>query len=114
MDVKGKRHTIQVSVAIDNVLNLLSSSWGLVSTPARPILIRFLGYEQPHTAGTTSAPVATVGPSSTLGLPWAATTGRPVYAFDLQADNTPLGSTYLYDTSVNGRWQLQLGFRYIF
>ncbi len=113
-DVKGKRQTLQVSLAIDNVLNMLSSSWGLVSTPARPNLIRFLGYEQPHTAGTTSAPVATGGPASTIGLPWAATTGRPVYAFDLQADNTPLSSTYLYDTSVNGRWQLQLGFRYIF
>ncbi len=114
VDVKGKRNTFQVSVTVDNFLNMLNSGWGLISTPARTNLIRFLGYEQPHTAGTTGAPVATAGPASTIGQPWAATTGRPVYAFDTNADNSALSSTYLYDTSVNGRWQLQLGFRYIF
>ncbi len=116
LNVNGKRHTLQFSVNIDNVLNMLNSGWGLIRTPSRTQLIRFLGYEQPHTAGSIASPTATAGPASTIGSPWAATTGRPIYAFDLNADGTPLTSTYNYDTSTTngGRWQLQLGFRYIF
>ncbi len=107
LDVRGKRHTLQFSVNVDNFLNMLNSSWGLTRTAARTQLIRFIGYETPHTAGSIAAP-------SNGGVPWAATTGRPVYAFDLNADGTPLASTYNFDTSVAARWQLQLGFRYSF
>lgn len=113
MDVKGRRHTIQISANLINVLNLFDSGSGLVQNPIRASLLRFVGYEQPHTAGIVTAPVATSGPTSTIGLPWAATTGRPVYAFDLNG-SSPLTSSYVPDTSVNGRWQLQLGVRYIF
>ncbi len=116
LNVNGKRHTLQFSLNIDNVLNMLNNSWGLIRTPSRTQLIRFMGYEQPHTAGSIASPTATAGPASTIGSPWAATTGRPIYAFDLNADRTPLTTTYNYDTSTTsgGRWQLQLGFRYIF
>ena len=116
MDVKGKRNTLQLSLNIDNVLNLLNSKWGLIRVPARTQVIRFLGYEQPHTAGTLASPTATAGPAATIGNPWAATTGRPVYAFDLNPDGTPLTSSTIYDTSTTsgGRWQIQLGIRYIF
>lgn len=104
LNVNGKRHTLQFSVNVDNLLNMLNSSWGLIRVPSRTQLVRFLGYEQPHTAGSITAPTGTV------------TTGRPVYAFDLNADGRPLTTTYNYDTSTTsgGRWQLQLGFRYIF
>ena len=91
---------------------MFSSKAGLIRNPARTNIIRFLGYEQPHTAGSLASPTATVGPN--VGLPWAATTGRPVYAFDLNADNTPLSSSFINDTTVGGRWQVQLGLRYIF
>lgn len=114
MDVAGRRNTLQFSLNIENVLNLVNSSWGLTRTPARTQLIRFLGYEQPHTAGTLASPTATAGPAAAVGSPWAATTGRPVYAFDLNADGTPLNATTIYDTSTGGRWQIQMGFRYIF
>ena len=116
IDVKGKRNTLQFSVNIDNVLNMLNSKWGLIQVPSRSQLVRFVGYEQPHLAGTHASPTATVGPASTIGSPWAATTGRAIYAFDLNADGTPLTTTNNYDTSTTsgGRWQLQLGFRYIF
>ncbi len=108
VDVKGKRNTVQISATVYNALNLLNSSWGLVNNPSRTQVIRFLGYEQPHTAGTIAAPV------NPLGQPWTATTGKPVFAFDLNADNTPLTTSYIADQTVNGRWQLQLGVRYIF
>jgi hypothetical protein len=111
---KGKRHTLQLSANIENVLNLFSSSAGLFQNAARPQLIRFLGYEQPHTAGSLSSPVATSGPTNTLGKPWAATTGRPVYTFETNADGTALSESFIPEQTVGGRWQLQLGVRYIF
>jgi Carboxypeptidase regulatory-like domain len=114
-DVKGRRHTLQLSVNLDNALNMLNSEWGLLRNAARTQVIRLLGYEQPHTAGTTASPVATSGPLNTIGLPWAATTGRPVYAFDLNG-NVPLSTSFIPDQTVTagGRWQLQFGVRYIF
>jgi hypothetical protein len=109
IDVKGHRHTLQLSAQVINVFNLLNSNWGLTRFAARTSLLRFLGYEQPHTAGTLGAPVNPV-----TGQAWSATTGKPVYAFDTNADGTPLNNSYVYDTSVNGRWQMQLGVRYTF
>ncbi len=114
MDVKGKRNTLQFSLNLENTLNLFSSEAGLFKNPARTQLVRFLGYTEPHVAGTTGAPVATSGPASTIGLPWAATTGRPVYTFETNADGTPLSESFIPVQTVGGRWQIQLGFRYIF
>lgn len=114
MDLNGRRHTFQLSVNLENALNLFSSSAGLFQNTARTNLLRFVGYEQPHTAGTLAQPTANSGPTNTLGLPWQATTGRPVYAFDLNADGTPLNQSFVPDQSVGGRWQLQVGLRYIF
>jgi hypothetical protein len=114
IDVKGKRHTLQLSANLQNALNLFDSSWGISAIPSRNQLLSFLGYEQPHVAGSLGAPVATSGPANTLGLPWAPTTGRPIYSFNLNADGTPLSSSYTTDTGVGGRWQLQLGIRYTF
>lgn len=107
LNVKGKRHTLQFSVNVDNLLNMLNSSWGLTKNASRTQLVRFLGYETPHTAGWVAQP-------SNGGVPWAATTGRPIYAFDLNADNTALRSSYVNSTVVADRWQLQLGLRYSF
>lgn len=109
LNVNSKRHTLQFSLTIENLLNMIDSGWGLVQQPARTQLVRFLGYESPHTAGSIASP-------SNGGTPWAATTGRPVYAFDLNADGSALRSSHTYNTatSAGGRWQLQLGFRYSF
>jgi hypothetical protein len=114
MDVKGKRHILQFSVNIENALNMLNSSWGLIKNPVKGInnsqLIRFLGYEKPHTAGT----VGTNGQVTTT----TATTGKPVYTFETNADGTPVTESFIPDQTLSGatsgRWQLQLGFRYIF
>ncbi|HEY9045906.1 MAG TPA: TonB-dependent receptor [Ohtaekwangia sp.] len=108
VEVKGKRHTIQLSANLDNALNLFNSSWGLIKNPARNQLIRFLGYEQPHTAGTVGAN----GQVTTT----TATTGKPIYTFEANADGTPLNKSFIPDQTLTsgGRWQLQLGVRYIF
>ncbi|MGC4022728.1 MAG: hypothetical protein QM734_12665 [Cyclobacteriaceae bacterium] len=107
-DVKGHRHTIQLSAQIINFMNFLNSSWGLTRFATRTNLVRFVGYEQPHVAGTFSN---TINPAT--GQAWAPTTGKPVYTFDLNG-TSPLTSSFTPDATVNGRWQLQLGVRYIF
>lgn len=109
MDIKGHRHTIQVSAQLINVFNLLNSSWGLSRNVARANLINFVGYEQPHTAGSLSSPV-----NPATGQPWAPTTGKPVYTFAPNADGSALSNSYVFDTTVNGRWQVQFGVRYTF
>jgi hypothetical protein len=111
---KGKKHTLQFSANLENAFNLFDSGAGLFRNAARPGLLRFVGYEQPHTAGTVSAPIATTGPLSTQGMPWAPTTGRPVFAFDTNADNTALTESFVPALGVSSRWQLQIGFRYIY
>lgn len=114
VNVNGRRHTLQLSANLQNALNLFDSSWGIVRNVARNQLLNLVGFEQPHVAGSIASPVATSGPASTIGLPWAATTGRPIYTFNLNADGTPLTSSYVTDTGIGGRWQLQLGVRYSF
>jgi Carboxypeptidase regulatory-like domain len=114
MDVKGRRHTLQLSMNLQNALNLIDSGQGIVKSPNRTQLLNFVGYEQPHTAGSLAQPVANAGPASTVGLPWAPTTGRPIYTFNLNADGTPLTSSFFNNTAVASRWQLQFGVRYIF
>jgi hypothetical protein len=95
-----KRNTIQVSVELFNALNLLNSNWGTIKSVNRPALLTFTGYETPNTST-------------------AATTGRPIYSFATNSDNTALSSSYFNNISVsngqtNSRWQLQVGLRYIF
>ncbi|MFM9840480.1 MAG: carboxypeptidase regulatory-like domain-containing protein [Cyclobacteriaceae bacterium] len=118
LDVKGRRHTIQLSLNLQNALNLFDSGEGLFKSPTRNQLLNFVGFEQPHTAGSLAQPVANAGPASTIGLPWAATTGRPIFTFATNADGTPLTNSYTPVTSLatnpSSRWQLQFGVRYIF
>ena len=95
----NSRNTIQVSLEVFNVLNFLKSDWGIVKSTARTNILNFAGYETPNTA--------------------TGTTGRPIYTFATNADNTALSNSYVNNQNVfNGtttsRWQLQLGLRYIF
>jgi len=97
---KGKRNTIQLSLEVFNVLNLLNNDWGTVKSVNRSALLNFVGYETPHTAASP-------------------TTGRPIYSFATNSDGTPLATSYFNNIGVNNgnttsRWQLQLGARYIF
>jgi hypothetical protein len=106
----GRRHTLQFSVNLENALNLMNSSWGLIKNPVKGTnnsqLIRFLGYERAHTAGT----VGTNGQVTST----TATVGRPVYTFETNADGSTVNESWIPDQTVGGRWQLQVGFRYIF
>jgi hypothetical protein len=91
----GRRHTIQLSAEVTNVLNLLNSNWGVAQSANRINLLNFLGYETPNT-GT------------------AVTTGRPIYSFAEAAQGQALSTSYVNNFGLSSRWQLQLGARYIF
>ena len=77
-----KTQTIQFSMDILNLGNMINSNWGVVQVPnsIQPI-------------GVNVDPVTHV----------------PTYTFDGN-----LQKTFGYDTSLNSRWQMQLGLRYIF
>jgi hypothetical protein len=80
--IGDKTQTVQFSIDLLNLGNLLNSDWGVVQQPnsIQPI-------------GVSVDPVTKV----------------PTYSFDGQ-----LQKTFGYDTSLNSRWQMQFGLRYIF
>ena len=92
----GRRHTLQVSADVVNVLNLLNSDWGVAQTINRSSLLSFVGYETPYNAATTGS------------------TARPIYSFAEAAPGQALNSTYTNNFGLSSRWQLQVGARYIF
>ncbi|HEY4643368.1 MAG TPA: hypothetical protein VIH68_01475 [Bacteroidota bacterium] len=83
--VAGQRNTLQLSLDIFNVLNLISSDWGV--------------REVANTAAKT--PLVFTGQFDA--------SGAPIFQFPGIAKKT-----YLDDASVISRWQLQLGARYSF
>lgn len=81
----GKRHTLQISLDILNVANLLNSDWGVrkVATPAA---------------------------TSPLELARFDDAGEPVFNFKGGSNAT----TFVDDPNLLSRWQMQLGIRYLF
>lgn len=84
-----RTNTIQISLDIFNVGNLINSDWGVMKAVNRPNLITFKGYD---------------------GF------GVPQFQFPYlnATTKTPLTSTYRDDLGILSRWQMQLGLRYIF
>lgn len=82
LDVKGKSNTLQLSLDILNLGNMISSSWGVrkLARTYTPITVNGLDNDN-----------------------------VPYYHF-----NTNLTESYVDDFSVNSKWQLQIGIRYIF
>ena len=74
-------NTIEFSIDILNIGNMISSDWGLV--------------QQPNA-------VQPVGVTVDAG-------GTPTYSF-----NPDLQDTFVYDSSLASRWQVQFGLRYSF
>jgi len=96
VNVGKSKNTIEVSLDIINVGNLLNKNWGLYQDS-------FLG----NNSGTTTV-------LKYEGLDKI--TGRPTYSFPLLnvATNTPVTKSFTNDSSQLSRWQGQLGIRYIF
>jgi len=86
---KKKRNTLQLSLDIFNVGNLINNNWGLYQVPNRSSLLTFKGYDA---------------------------TGTPTFQYPYlnSSTKTPLTSTFRNDLGLLSRWQMQLGVRYIF
>ncbi|MCA8833435.1 TonB-dependent receptor [Hymenobacter pini] len=102
VDLGKNRNTLQLSVDIFNIGNLLNSDWGTLRTPNRTNLLTFQGYNaqgQP----TFTYPYLTNPSTTTVN---GATTVTP---------GVPLSRTFRDNVgSISSRWQAQVGIRYIF
>ena len=80
----NKKQTIQLSIDILNVANLINSNWGVrqVANSAATSPLQFVKFN---------------------------TSGAPVFKF-----NTNLKRTFQDDPGIFSRWQMQVGIRYIF
>ncbi len=89
----SKDNSIQFSIDILNVGNLISSDWGLVQQPnaVQPVGVTFLDADPDPNSFVPDYSQA------------------PIYTFD---EN--LKETFGYDSSLLSRWQMQFGLRYIF
>lgn len=92
--IGGQKNTLQVSLDIFNVGNLINSSWGIAQ-----------GF-------TTSSPISFVGYDNTGN----GATGRPVFQFPYfdSTNRIPRTTSFNNGSSVTNRWQAQFGIRYIF
>ncbi len=79
----GQAHTFQLSVDILNVLNLLSSDWGIrsVASPLATSPLQFKGFNA---------------------------AGAPTFNFDPK-----ITKTFVDDPGLDSRWQMQVGLRYL-
>jgi hypothetical protein len=96
IQVGKTKNTIEISLDIINVGNLINKNWGLYQDS-------FNGFF----SGSTTV-------LKYEGLD--AATGRATYSFPLlnRTTNTPVTKSFINDTSPISRWQAQLGLRYIF
>ncbi|TYZ11933.1 TonB-dependent receptor plug domain-containing protein [Hymenobacter lutimineralis] len=99
-NIGDTKNTLQFSLDIFNVGNLLNKNWGVIETPNRSGLITFSDFDQ-----ATGRPRFTV---PYLNNPIRnATTGEVTSA-------TALSETNRNVTTDASRWRIQLGLRYIF
>ena len=84
-----KRNTLQISLDIFNVGNMLNSDWGVLKTPNRSSLLTFAGYD-------------------------AGKVPQFTYPYLDAKNKIPLTTTFRDNLSLISRWQMQLGVRYIF
>ncbi|OON67344.1 TonB-dependent receptor [Hymenobacter sp. CRA2] len=98
-NIGESRNTLQLSLDVFNLGNLLNSKWGVIQTPNRSNLLTFDGYNAQNQPVFEyryfTNPVRNGDGSVTPGV--------------------PLSRTFRNDTgNINSRWQMQVGLRYIF
>lgn len=91
LNVAGQRNTLQLSVDIINLANLLNSSWGINK--------QYIG------SNLQATPLRYEGRD--------ASTGKTIVSMNKTGDNY-LTTAFQNPTSVSSTWNLQIGLRYIF
>ena len=105
VNLGANRNTLQLSVDVFNVGNLLSSKWGTVQATNRTNLLSFSGYN------TQGQPVFTYPylTNQSIASPAVGTTPAVINP------GVPLSRTFRDNvTTIGSRWQAQVGVRYIF
>ncbi|MES2733429.1 MAG: TonB-dependent receptor [Bacteroidota bacterium] len=102
INVGDKRNTLQLSLDILNLGNLLNKNWGVVQTTSRPNNFGNVGLLTSKGLNAQGQPTFSFDP-----------TGSPTPTNGLTS-YTPLVNSYNKDFSFNSRWQMQVGIRYIF
>jgi hypothetical protein len=90
LDAIGKKNTLQFTVDILNIGNLLNSDWGVRKQVNKLSFLQFRDFNG-------------VGGAPRFSFPY----------FDA-TNQVPLSTTYSNNTSLVSRWQIQLGIRYFF
>ena len=95
------RNTLQISLDLFNVGNLINSKWGAFQTANKTNPVNFEGYN------ATGQPV--------YSFPYLINPTRTSATDATVAGGTKLTDTFRYDTGgISSRWQGQIGIRYIF
>ena len=96
---ENNRNTLQISIDIFNIGNLLNSNWGVIQTANKINPLTYAGYN------AQGQPVFT--------FPYLISPTRS--SAGVVTDGTKLTQTFRNDTGfVGSRWQAQVGIRYIF
>ena len=110
-NVGESKNTLQLSVDIFNIGNLLNSSWGTFQTVNRTGLLSFQGYNAQGQPAFTY-PYLT---NQSIVTPAVAMTPTTPAVPAVLAPGVPLTETFRKDTGgLGSRWQAQVGIRYIF
>ncbi len=96
LNFSGKKNVLEFTVDILNVGNLINSDWGVKKTVNKR---NFLTYN---------------GIDATSGLPKFSFPYFSVETINGNKTAQPLKKTFSDETSINSRWQIQFGIRYIF
>jgi hypothetical protein len=104
-DIGKNRNTLQFSLDIFNVGNLLNKNWGALRTTNRANLLTFQGY-------TLDGRPAFSYPYLNNPVVSNASAGTPG---SVTSQGVPLSQAFRDNvTSISSRWQLQVGVRYLF
>jgi hypothetical protein len=110
----NKQHSIQVSLDIFNVLNLLNNSWGHVNfvTNVNQYTVNFLKYSA-YSLDASGNPVAVGTPGSVTGKAVGTPASGYIPTFTFVKPTGVSGHYYTLDP-INSRWQGQFGIKYNF
>ena len=97
---KGQKNIIRVSFDMVNLGNFINKDWGVEKTTV-------LGYQQYQFLKMVSKPTATTAATFTMPYVPSGTAGSG-------STQTVLTQTFQDYQSINSRWQLQIGIKYIF
>lgn len=92
---KDTKHTLRLSVDVINATNLINKDWGLLKNFTSTAFLKYEG----------------IVPATDV-----VNAGKPRYSFPYldPAKQTVLSNSYVNNTSILSRWQMQFGVRYLF